>query len=124
MSDLDRWFLLDSPSPSFDPIAFTAHAHTKVYDTAGQTITFDDVTTNIGDAFDAPTGVFTCPVTGVYVFHASITSSDTTSFVADFVTDDSYLVTIYSDDTYERQSPNMAATECTAGKVVFLSSHA
>lgn len=38
----------------------------------GQTIKFDDVITNLGSGYCPVTGVFTCPVDGIYVFVATI----------------------------------------------------
>ena len=107
--------ILDSPGVPLNPVAFTAHAYSKTYSTSGETITFDDVTTNIGDAFDAPTGVFTCPVTGVYVFHFSVTSSESLGFTADLERESAYLVTIEAEEQRQRHSPNMATTMCSAG---------
>ena len=39
-----------------------------------QTIVFDTVETNIGDAYNATSGIFTAPTDGVYVFSATILS--------------------------------------------------
>lgn len=38
----------------------------------GDSIQFDDIVTNIGNAFNKATGKFTCPVDGTYVFSTSI----------------------------------------------------
>ena len=39
---------------------------------AGQTIVFDKVITNVGNAYDNVTGVFTAPVKAVYVFEMTL----------------------------------------------------
>ena len=39
---------------------------------AGQTITFDKIITNIGGAYHNSTGIFTAPVSGVYVFNMAL----------------------------------------------------
>lgn len=42
-----------------------------------QTIVFGTVETNLGDAYSPQTGIFTCPVNGVYQFYVSILSQPT-----------------------------------------------
>lgn len=44
--------------------------------TKGNTITFPVTKINVGGGYDHTTGVFTCPSAGYYVFHWSVTSSD------------------------------------------------
>ena len=39
---------------------------------AGQTIVFDKVITNVGNAYDNMTGIFTAPVRAVYVFEMTL----------------------------------------------------
>ena len=39
---------------------------------AGQTILFDKVITNVGNAYDNMTGIFTAPVRAVYVFEMTL----------------------------------------------------
>ena len=41
------------------------------------TITYDSLTTNIGNGMDASTGQFTCPTSGLYMFTFSAVSGDT-----------------------------------------------
>ncbi|XP_052786076.1 complement C1q-like protein 4 [Mya arenaria] len=41
--------------------------------TAGHTIVFDDVVTNIGSAYNGKTGTFTAPIEGLYLFSVKIT---------------------------------------------------
>ncbi|WAR29460.1 C1QL4-like protein [Mya arenaria] len=41
--------------------------------TAGQTILFDDVVTNIGSAYNGKTGTFTAPIEGLYLISVKIT---------------------------------------------------
>lgn len=57
------------------PVAFYA-ALTDHITHAGQlqNIPFDYVLTNIGDAYTAHAGLFTAPVSGIYVFSATVTS--------------------------------------------------
>jgi len=57
-------------------VAFYAALQQLIPITQGsQTIVFDNVMTNIGNAYDSTTGVFTASTDGVYVFSATIKSS-------------------------------------------------
>ena len=42
-----------------------------------KTITYDSLTTNIGNGMDSSTGKFTCPTSGLYMFTFSAVSGDT-----------------------------------------------
>ncbi|XP_048238284.1 complement C1q tumor necrosis factor-related protein 4-like [Haliotis rufescens] len=59
--------------------AFSAGLTTHLTLQAGATVIYDKVFTNIGNAYDNKTGVFTCPQTGIYVFqyHGLSMSDDT-----------------------------------------------
>ena len=52
------------------PIGFTAYATQHVIiENSPETVIFDGVLSNYGDAYDSMTGEFTCPVTGVDLSH-------------------------------------------------------
>ena len=46
---------------------------------SGDKITFDEVLYNKGQAYNSATGIFTVPVTGQYVIHASVVGSPRSS---------------------------------------------
>ncbi|XP_025088537.1 complement C1q and tumor necrosis factor-related protein 9A-like [Pomacea canaliculata] len=59
---------------SFQQVAFTVRFSTDenlhgILISSGQTLKFDSVITNLGNAYDASTGVFTAPISGLYTFH-------------------------------------------------------
>ena len=113
-------YFLVPPEPLDGPVAFTAFAYDATYTEPGTTITFNGTATNLGNAFDAASGVFTCPITGYYLFYASIMSNYFTFFFADLYRNDEYVVTVYSNADDQRQSPNMAAIQCNTGDSVML----
>ena len=100
-------------------VAFTAYAYNTSYTLDGSVVTFDEILTNIGDAFQADIGRFTCPISGVYVFYSAVTSPDLFFFFADLYRNEEYLITVKADEQGVRQSRNMAATECNAGYFSF-----
>ena len=104
--------------PSNPMVAFTAYALNATYTSAGETMQFEQVVTNIGAAFDNATGLFTCPVDGVYLFYASIHSQNGSHGVGDIYKGDEYLVTVYTSDASEGQSDNLVITECSSSTAV------
>ncbi|XP_063446999.1 complement C1q tumor necrosis factor-related protein 3-like [Mytilus trossulus] len=55
--------------PNVQPIAFMAGlSHTIVNPTSGQHLIFDQVITNVGNAYRALHGIFTAPIAGYYLF--------------------------------------------------------
>ena len=105
-------------------MAFSAFSYNASYTNVGQTLRFDGAITNIGDGFDLLTGVFTCPSDGFYYFHASITSSEDEPALIDLYHDDDYVVTIWSTELLERQTPNGAVVQCFADETVRLETKA
>ena len=57
-------------------VAFHAwHSTKKLYVAANQTLTLNHAATNIGNAYDTQTGIFTVPIDGLYDFQATIMSN-------------------------------------------------
>ena len=78
---LSKWSLFDQPkdaSKSTDKVVALTARETggghKCYD-EDSIIQFPEVRLNIGEAYNASTGVFTCPYTGVYNFFYSVMSA-------------------------------------------------
>ncbi|XP_052799082.1 collagen alpha-2(VIII) chain-like [Mya arenaria] len=63
-------YFMDNINKSDLAIAFNAHTIVDKSPTQGQVIVFSNPLFNIGSAFDSGAGIFTAPVTGVYLFSA------------------------------------------------------
>ncbi|XP_022108573.1 collagen alpha-1(X) chain-like [Acanthaster planci] len=62
-----------TPTPP-SVVAFSAFLSGSFSGNSGDVIIFPTVTTNIGDAYDSGSGVFTCNVAGVYFFSVTLMS--------------------------------------------------
>ena len=97
-------------------VAFTASPLTsRTYD-ASQTVIFDVVLTNIGAAFDPEESVFTCPVTGLYLFSITIHASAGQAAEVQIEKQGISLVQTYTESIHT--AANMAFVQCAAGEGV------
>ncbi|XP_038065200.1 complement C1q tumor necrosis factor-related protein 2-like [Patiria miniata] len=60
-----------TPAPP-SVVAFSTRMSSHFTGNSGDVVIFDNTKTNIGDAYDSQTGVFTCTVAGVYFFSVTI----------------------------------------------------
>ncbi|XP_022100030.1 collagen alpha-1(X) chain-like [Acanthaster planci] len=60
-----------TPTPP-SAVAFTVYLSSHFTGNSGDTVIFDNIRTNVGDAYDSETGVFTCSVAGVYFFSVTV----------------------------------------------------
>ena len=97
-------------------MAFTAYATDAIYPASSSTVLFENVVTNLGNAYDPSTGVFTCPTTGTYMFHASVTSPSGSTFMGEVYMGDVYMISLISNVEDTRPSVNMMATQCKVGE--------
>ena len=58
-------------------IGFTAYNNVDLFVSEGETVVYNTVQTNAGGGYDTGTGVFTCPVTGLYFFGTATYSAGT-----------------------------------------------
>lgn len=63
-----------------------------------QTIEYNKVTTNIGNAYDTRHGHFTAPVHGIYLMSASSMSDSNTGIHTEIVRNGEQIVAMYGDD--------------------------
>ena len=53
-------------------VAFTAALSSTQSPIDGETVIFDVIVTSVGNSYNSETGVFTCPVGGLYVFTVNV----------------------------------------------------
>ena len=121
-------FLLDGNE---GPVAFTAALSARVVEHVGlnETIQFDTVLTNIGNGFDNTTGVFTAPVSGIYMFTCSLIDHmegvhGTAKLHAEIVQNDKVLGRIFAHatDTYRDQGSQTVFAQVNQGDRIFIRS--
>lgn len=79
------------------PVAFTATISDHYIEHAGdhQVIVFDNVVTNVGNAYNSHVGIFVAPVNGIYVFSVTLFSPASVSFHANIVKNGQILTWLY-----------------------------
>ena len=61
-----------------------------------QSFLFHDVTQNVGNAYDSNTGIFTCPISGLYLFSMTILSNPNRIVETELVLDGRSIMRVYS----------------------------
>jgi len=98
-------------------VAFNANTPTDKHPTTKQVIVFSHPVFNIGNAYNSGTGVFTAPVTGVYMFTAHFCIQNSKNWFYAFVREEENIVVkglMYDKDQYNCAS---------ASAVVLLQEH-
>ncbi|XP_052259544.1 complement C1q-like protein 4 isoform X2 [Dreissena polymorpha] len=105
--------------------AFTAYLdHTVQHLGIGQTIIFNRIHLNMGNAYNQFTGIFTCPVDGMYVFSFFICNTHTLQVVAELLMDNTKILHAIADAEgqtsgfAEVQGGNLAVVYCGQGSGV------
>lgn len=100
-------------------VHFTAFAPDDQSCNDGVIIQFPSVIDNIGGNYDESTSVFTCPLTGYYLFHVSILSGQGFLMRADITNGEDSLVALRAWDTDSTEfGSTQIVTLCTAGDEV------
>ena len=104
---------------NFDAVGFTAAATTDADYIAGDVIQFPRAVANIGSHYNESTGVFTCPVTGMYHMQLSVLSANSTSAQVSIVHQASAVGTAFGDTADMNQGATSAVFVCNAGEEVW-----
>lgn len=99
-------------------MAFTAFASSDANIVSGENLIFDVTVSNVGSAYDAATSMFTCPVTGVYMFTVTIYGADAQETEAAVRMDGSSLVSTYVSSFGWNTGSNTVFQLCQTGQVV------
>ena len=103
-------------------IAFTAFDATSRTLNSGDVIDFPYVISNVGNAYDPVSDVFTCPYDGVYAFHVHILSATDDICNAAIVLNGDTMTSAFADNvaSTSQQASNAAYVECEAGGRVWV----
>ncbi|XP_053390687.1 complement C1q-like protein 3 [Mercenaria mercenaria] len=106
-------------------VAFSAFVDHNIYHLGvDQPIPYNNIITNIGNGFSQYTHVFTCPVTGLYMFTFTVCTDDFSQFIAKLVVDNQNIVGAVSElsSKYrEIQGSNTAVIQVSKGQSVWVS---
>ena len=78
-------------------VAFSAKMpDAQIHLVAGVRVVYSDVINNIGDAYNATTGVFTAPVSGIYSFAVTTTPTNAAGHITELIAHGEVQCTAYS----------------------------
>ena len=120
---LEKLSCLHQHRPSI--VAFSAVRVTKLNENGGGEIAaFGDVMTNIGDGYDSQSGVFTCPIHGLYFFTVSLLSlNNPTGMYHQLRKNGELIVSVFDNHPgFHHQASQSAILELTTGDRVWIQS--
>ena len=100
-------------------VAFSAYSTVARDIDPGDVLIFDTNTTNIGGHYDPLTGVFTCPVDGLYAFYLTTMHSPSGALIADVMLGSTPQATAFENDSdlYDQGAVSVTV-QCSAGQTV------
>lgn len=111
--------MLSSPIDSY--VAFTAKLGAHATNLGlHQTIVFEQVHTNIGDAYAPDSGIFSAPTDGIYFFTSSIMCHSGDFLEAEMVHNGNHVVYMYASDENYEQGTNSAVLALQEGDHVWI----
>ena len=112
-----------------DDIAFTVYLSSDREVTSGTIVGYNQVILNRGNDYSTSTHKFTCPYSGVYLFHVSVVSKPGKQAWLRIVKDRSYIAAAVADDgddistessLHDSSASSLGITYCAAGEMVWV----
>ena len=110
------------PTEEVPTVVFTAAAvSNRAYD-GSQPVIFDDIITDVGNAYDVNSSIFTCPVSGVYMFSMSFMSTPDNYSEVFLMHQGSAVIRLYADDVVSSytSASNLAFVQCSQGQSLWV----
>ena len=107
-------------------VAFTATPGALRTYQPEEPVIFDYDFSNFGSAFEPQSSVFTCPVTGVYMFGVNLMSDDGTHAQVALFVDEGFIFNVLADDVSSNVfvgASNFAVTSCSQGQGVWVKTY-
>ena len=107
------------------PVGFSAYATQNRDYNAGDLVLFDGVDTNIGGYYQSSSSTFLCPVDGVYVFSASLLTTEEDKYMTfRIMKEDVVIAGAFGEDipAVRFADSAVAVTECLIGQKVWVKS--
>ncbi|KAH9504537.1 Complement C1q tumor necrosis factor- protein 2 [Bulinus truncatus] len=120
MHKLNSVILIISGHTGAVSVGFSAISNNGNVLTQGQNVIFEKVLTNIGGGYDPATGIFTCPVQGLYVFNVGILSTPRSLATINLVHSGRYLISVNAyDDRNHGTGSRTVVVDCQRGDTVY-----
>lgn len=108
-------FILTGQNPSHPNIAFDAMlSHDYVHGDQQAVLKFDNVLTNVGNAYNPSTGIFTAPTDGTYLFNWSIRTGYLASIVTKLMVNGKMVQATHTDSSLDQANQFDAHSSKTA----------
>ena len=109
----------EDASVEFDAVGFTAVEDSSISYNFGDVIIFPDIVTNIGNHYNAQTGIFTCPITGMYNIQLTVMSLQYAFAIVNIVHEGTAVGTAYGVNSDYDQGSASVVIVCNAGDEVW-----
>ena len=114
-----------------DPVGFTVYRTSDQTLSSGDKVIFTNVIANLGSHYITSSSTFTCPFTGLYLFHVSVISqaADTISVKIVKGVDKTSIASAFADDNddheyegtgHNSQASSLGVTRCETGEDVWV----
>lgn len=100
-------------------VGFTVQAFSHRNYTDGEIVVYEEVVTNYGGHYDPSAGIFTCPVTGYYLFSLSTMNPGGQTTATRLLVGSYELLYTWARDDSQEHSTTVGISLCEAGQSVY-----